>query len=108
MIESKAAETRKDYDAYQADVAAQQTQEGISILDQAYIDDLITQASSTAEIQAKADLISAFTCVFGITFLVAKLRRMVINPDDTESTTPFTVHLTGWVAHIISTTNIKT
>ena len=102
-LETDAAAVQADYDSFRADEAADQAGKGISTLDQAYIDDLITQAATAEEIQAKADLISAFTCVFGITFSVAKLRRMVLNPADEGSTTPFVVHLQGWEAYTINT-----
>ena len=62
--------------------------------DQAYMDDLITPAATHAAIQERANIISAFCIIFGISLSRQKFRKLAIN-GDLEA--PVVVYGPGWV-----------
>ena len=67
--------------------------------DSGYADDLISVSARIEGLQAKADIVSAFSIIFGLDIAVAKLRAVQIHwgsEDSAETPTHITIHTEQW------------
>jgi hypothetical protein len=79
--------------------------------DIAYADDLISSTSKLTGLQLKADIVSAFSIIFGLDIATNKLRTFLHNPQGTNKRQHhehITIHTTGWTEHIIPISTLGT